>query len=233
MISSPQVAANLDTIRQRVLGACQRTGRDPDEVTILGASKHQPIERLRWAWEAGLRVYGENRVQEALAKMPELPDEIEWHLLGPLQSNKAKKVMPAFAAVHSIDRLKIARVLDQEAGKLGQALPGFLEVNLAAEESKHGFLPAALPDQLGELAALEHLQVVGLMAIPPFEADPQASRVWFRQLRELRDQICSAQGWSDCPGMLSMGMSHDYDVAVEEGATHIRVGTSLFGPRET
>lgn len=233
MISSSQVAANLDTIRQRVLAACQRTGRDPDEITILGASKHQSIERLRWAWEAGLRVYGENRVQEALAKMPELPDDIEWHLIGPLQTNKAKKVVPAFAAVHSIDRLKIARVLDTEAAKLEQTLPGFLEINLAAEESKHGFLPAALSSQLEELAGLEHLRIVGLMAIPPFEADPQASRAWFRQLRDLRDQICSLAGWSDCPGMLSMGMSHDYDVAIEEGATHVRIGTSLFGPRET
>ena len=233
MSSSSQVAANLDTIRQRVLDACRRTGRDPDEITILGASKHQPIERLRWAWEAGLRVYGENRVQEALWKMAELPDEIEWHLLGPLQSNKAKKVVPAFAAVHSIDRPKIARILDKEAAKLGQVLPGFLEVNLAAEDSKHGFLPAALPEQLEELAELEHLRIVGLMAIPPFEADSQASRGWFRQLRDLRDEIYLVEGWSDFPGMLSMGMSHDYDVAIEEGATHIRVGTALFGPRET
>jgi pyridoxal phosphate enzyme (YggS family) len=154
-------------------------------------------------------------------------------LIGPLQTNKAKKIVPAFAAVHSIDRLKIARVLDKEAAKLEQTLTGFLEINLAAEESKHGFLPAALPGQLEELAGLEHLRIVGLMAIPPFEADPQASRAWFRQLRDLRDQICSLEGWSDCPGMLSMGMSHDYDVAIEEGATHVRIGTSLFGPRET
>ena len=112
-------------------------------------------------------------------------------------------------------------------------MTGFLEVNLAAEETKHGFLPADLTSQLDELVGLRQLNIVGLMAIPPFEADPQASRAWFRQLRELRDEICSTEGWTDCPGWLSMGMSHDYDIAVEEGATHVRVGTALFGPRET
>lgn len=232
MISSSQVAANLDTIRQRVAAACERVDRDPLSITILGASKNQPIERLRWAWEAGLRVYGENRVQEALAKMPELPDEIEWHLLGPLQSNKVKKVVPAFAAIHSIDRVKIARALNKEAAALSRRVTGFLEINLASEDSKHGFLPADLPGHLDSLAELEHLRIVGLMAIPPYEPDPQDSRNWFRKLRELRDQICSRDGWTDCPGLLSMGMSHDYDVAIEEGATHVRIGTSLFGLRE-
>jgi pyridoxal phosphate enzyme (YggS family) len=233
MISASQIAANLDTIHQRVAAACQRIDRDPAEITILGASKQQPIERLRWAWEAGLRTFGENRVQEALAKMPELPEEIEWHLIGPLQSNKAKKVVPAFAVVHSIDRVKIARVLDTEAANLGRRLAGFLEINLATEDSKHGFLPGELPGHLETLAGFEHLHIVGLMAIPPFEPNPQDSRVWFQQLRELRDQIRAQHGWSSFPGKLSMGMSHDYDIAVEEGATHIRIGTSLFGPRET
>jgi pyridoxal phosphate enzyme (YggS family) len=232
MISSAQIAANLETIRQRVDSACQRSGRDPQDITILGASKSQPPERLQWAWEAGLRVYGENRVQEALMKMPQLPAGIEWHLLGPLQSNKVKKVVPAFVAVHSIDRLKIARALDREAAKLGQKITGFLEINLATEETKHGFLPTVLPNHLDELAQLDSLQIVGLMAIPPFEKDPQASRVWFRQLRALRDTIREREDWQDFPGLLSMGMSHDYDVAVEEGATHVRIGTSLFGPRE-
>jgi pyridoxal phosphate enzyme (YggS family) len=233
MISASQIAANLDTIRLRVAAACQRVDRDPAEITILGASKHQPIERLRWAWEAGLRIFGENRVQEALAKMPELPEEIEWHLIGPLQSNKARKVVPAFTAVHSIDRVKIARVLDTEAANLGRRVDGFLEINLAAEDSKHGFLPSELPGHLETLVGFQHLHIVGLMAIPPFEPNPQDSRVWFQQLRDLRDQIRAHQGWSSFPGKLSMGMSHDYDIAVEEGATHVRIGTSLFGPRET
>jgi len=231
MISSTQIAANLEVIRQRVAQACDKTGRNPDEITILGASKGQTVERLRWAWEAGLRVFGENRVQEALAKIDALTAEVEWHLIGPLQSNKVKKVVPVFAAVQSIDRPKIARALDREATQSGRPLLGFIEVNLAEEESKHGFLPEQLIQHLPDLQDLETLEIVGLMAIPPFEADPQDSRRWFRQLRELRDRVFSQESWSQRPGYLSMGMSHDYDVAVEEGATHVRVGTSLFGPR--
>ena len=129
MTSSAQLAANLEAIRQRVAHAAAKVGRHPDEITILGASKGQPVERLQWAWEAGLRVFGENRVQEALAKIAALPAEIEWHLIGPLQSNKVKKAVPVFSAVHSIDRLKIARALDREATRLGRQLFGFIEVN--------------------------------------------------------------------------------------------------------
>ena len=231
MLSSTKLAANFDVIRQRVAQACDRTGRNPDEITILGASKGQSVERVQWAWEAGLRVFGENRVQEALAKIEVLPTEIEWHLIGPLQSNKVRKVVPVFTAVHSIDRPKIARALDREATQSGRPLLGFLEVNLAEEDSKHGFRPEQLIDHLAELQDLETLEIVGLMALPPFETDPEDSRRWFRQLRELRDQVFSQEPWSQRPGYLSVGMSHDFDVAVEEGSTHVRVGTSLFGPR--
>lgn len=231
MCSSTQVAENLEAIRLHVSTACQAVGRDPEEITVLGASKGQSIERLKWAWEAGLKVYGENRVQEALAKMPELPADIEWHLIGPLQSNKVKKVVPAFAAVHSVDRLKIARTLDKEATRLGRRLAGFIEINLAEEDSKHGFSPTLIRSQLAELTDLETLEIVGLMAIPPLEAKPEASRAWFRQLREIRDELFSHPRWSDRPGYLSMGMSSDYHIAIEEDATHVRIGTSLFGSR--
>ena len=231
MTSAAQIAANLQVIRQRVAAACDRAGRDLNEVTVLGASKGQPLEHLRWAWDAGLRVFGENRVQEGLTKIDSLPSETEWHLIGPLQSNKVKKVVPVFAAVHSIDRPKIARALDREATRLARPLLGLLEVNLAEEESKHGFLPAQILDHLPELQDLETLNIVGLMAIPPFETDPQHSRKWFCQLRELRDEVFSQEGWQQRPGYLSMGMSHDYDVAIEEGATHVRIGNALFGPR--
>lgn len=231
MTSAAQIAANLEVIRQRVAQACDKVARDPGEVTILGASKGQPSEHLYWAWEAGLRFFGENKVQEALAKIDSLPAEIEWHLFGPLQSNKVRKVAPVFTAVHSIDRPKIAKALDREATRLDRPLLGFIEVNLAEEESKHGFLPEQLLAQLPDLRDLETLTIVGLMAIPPYEADPQDSRKWFRQLRELRDEVFSQETWSERPGCLSMGMSHDYPVAVEEGATHVRIGTSLFGTR--
>lgn len=233
MTTEAQVASNLERIRRNIRDACERSGRDPREITILGASKSQPLERLVWAWAAGLRVFGENRVQEAQAKMPRLPPAAEWHLIGPLQSNKAKKAVPLFHAIHSVDRLKIARALDREATRLERPLQAFVEVNLGAEETKHGFLPRDLALQLDPLAELETLRIVGFMAIPPFAEDPEASRHWFRQLRQLRDELCARSEWSDCPGLLSMGMSHDYPIAVEEGATHVRIGTLLFGPRDT
>ena len=218
-------------VMTRVVAACERSGRDPSEVTLVGASKSQPLDRMRSAWEAGLRIFGENRVQEALGKMDQLPAEVEWHLIGPLQSNKARKVIPRFTAVHSIDRIKIATVLDAEARKQGTQVRGFLEVNLGGEPTKHGFEPETLPDQAGPLAELEGLEIVGLMAIPPLEPEIEQMRGWFRRLRQLRDEICSRAEWARCPGYLSMGMSYDFEVAVEEGATHIRIGTALFGPR--
>jgi len=231
MTTAELVASNLTEIRRNIVEACKRCGRKAEEVTILGASKSQPMERLIWAWEAGLRVFGENRVQEAQTKMPLLPAAAEWHLIGPLQSNKAKKAVPLFRMIHSVDRPKIAWALDREATRLESSLQAFVEVNLAAEETKHGFLPADLPARLEPLTELETVQIVGFMAIPPFESNPEAARDWFRQLRRLRDELCSRPEWGDCPGLLSMGMSHDYSIAVEEGATHVRIGTSLFGPR--
>ncbi|TNF72212.1 MAG: YggS family pyridoxal phosphate-dependent enzyme [Acidobacteria bacterium] len=218
-------------VMSRVTAACERSRRDPSEVTLIGASKSQPLDRMRAAWEAGLRVFGENRVQEALGKMDQLPPEVEWHFIGPLQSNKARKVVPRFVAVHSIDRTKIAMVLDGEARKQGARLQGYLEINLGGEPTKHGFEPATLLDRAAPIADLEGLEIVGLMAIPPFEPEIEQMRGWFRKLRQLRDELCSRAEWAGCPGYLSMGMSYDFEVAVEEGATHIRVGTALFGPR--
>ena len=229
MNTHEQIAANLETIRQRIAQAAARSGRSMDEITILGASKAQPQESLHAAFAAGLRVFGENRVQEALAKMESLPDEIEWHLIGPLQSNKVKKVVPAFAAVHSIDRLKIARVLDREATALGKPMLGMIEVNLAGEDSKHGFLPGALLEHLPALRDLESLTVSGLMAIPPYASDPEASRPYFRELCRLVEQLNKTR--SVPLQELSMGMSHDFQIAIEEGATLVRVGTAIFGRR--
>lgn len=231
MTSAADIRSRFELIRECCATACRRCDRNPDEVTILGASKSQPIERLRWAWDAGLRHFGENRVQEAAAKMPQMPSDIVWHLIGPLQSNKVKRMVPLFDAVHSVDRLKIGRAIDREAVALGSDLEGFIEVNLAAETTKHGFPAEGLAAAIEPLANLKGLRIVGLMAIPPWEESPENSRQWFRQLRKLRDEICSRPEWASCPGYLSMGMSHDYEVAVEEGATHVRVGTSLFGQR--
>ncbi len=218
-------------IRERIDAAAARSGRDGDEVVLVGASKRQPIEKLEAAWHAGLQVFGENRVQEAIEKQSLLDAGIEWHLIGPLQSNKTLRAAETFATIESIDRVKIARRLDRHGGELGKRLTGMLEVNLGMESSKHGFLPGMVIDAAEELADLENLEIVGLMAIPPNESNPEWARTWFRQLRGLRDELFSREKWSGRPGLLSMGMSHDYEIAVEEGATHVRVGTALFGAR--
>lgn len=225
------VPARLASIRSRIEAACGRAGREPGSVTLVGASKTQPLPVLAAAFAAGLRVFGENRVQEALAKAPQLPSAIEWHLIGPLQSNKVRTTLGLFRTVHSVDRVKIAEALDQEAGARGLAVAGFLEINVGGEGSKHGFLPERLAGAVRPLAGLEHLRIVGLMAIPPQGDTPEGSRRWFRRLRELRDELAGRPEWSGFPGWLSMGMSDDFEVAIEEGATHVRVGTALFGSR--
>ncbi|HSS52834.1 MAG TPA: YggS family pyridoxal phosphate-dependent enzyme [Thermoanaerobaculia bacterium] len=230
------VTERLAWIRDRIEKACRRSGRPAGSVTLVGASKTQGPALLAEAWEAGLRVFGENRVQEAVAKSRELPPhvrDIEWHLIGPLQSNKVRPAVELFRAVHSIDRPAIAEALDREAAARGKTLDGFLEVNLGGEESKHGFVPEGLADAVRPLAGLAHLRIAGLMAIPPPGEIPEASRPWFRKLRELRDDLAARPEWQGFPGWLSMGMSDDFEVAVEEGATHVRVGSALFGPRRT
>lgn len=224
------IAERFAAIQQRIAAACQRCNRDIDEVTLVGAAKRQPLEKIRAAGEAGLKVVGENRVQEAERKQPELPG-FDWHLIGPLQSNKAKRAARLFSTIHSVDRPKIARVLAREAAALDRELLGLLEVNVGREETKHGFNPGDVVEKARTLAGLDSLKIVGLMAIPPYEADPEATRQWFRRLRELRDELCSSPELSECPGWLSMGMSGDFEIAIEEGATHVRVGTALFGPR--
>ena len=172
-------------------------------------------------------------MQEAVAKAPLLPGDIEWHLLGPLQSNKVRKAVATCRVMHAIDRLEIAFELDQEAARQGRRLRGFIEVNLGAEESKHGFNPEAWVSTLAPLAGLEHLEIRGLMAIPPPGETAEASRTHFRRLAALRDELSLRPEWRarDFAGELSMGMSDDFEVAIEEGATQVRIGSALFGER--
>lgn len=225
------MAERLAGVRNSIEQACGAVGRNSHDVVLVGACKRQPLDRLIEAHRAGLHAFGENIVQEAMSHRRELPPDIEWHLIGPLQSNKANKAIEVFSWVHSIDRLKIARVLERAAARENVRLHGLLEINLGNEPSKHGFRPEALARELDELADCEHLRIEGLMAIPPFESEAEASRRWFRALRELRDDLFSRARWADRAGYLSMGMSSDYTIAIEEGATHVRVGTSLFGAR--
>lgn len=225
---NPSVPERLASIERRVAAACLRAHRDPREITLVGAAKRQSEERLEAACLAGLRNLGENVVQEAEAHRTLLSRpgrDLTWHLIGPLQSNKVRKAVAIFDCVHSIDRLKIARKLSVEAARADKNLRGFLEINLGMEESKHGFAPEELAGAFAEIAALENLKVLGLMAIPPIAGSEADARDWFRRLRDLRDRFLP-QG-----GSLSMGMSADFELAIEEGATHVRVGSALFGPR--
>ena len=230
------MAERLAGIRARIASACERAGRPSEEVTLMGVSKTQPASAVAEAFAAGLRVFGENRVQEGLAKSREMPlkiaPEIEWHLIGPLQSNKVRAALGLFHTIHSIDRLSIAEAIEREAGKQGIAVTGFLEVNLGAEETKHGFPAEELIGTVKPLASYKHLRIVGLMAIPPLGRAAEESRPWFRRLRALRDELAARPEWAGFPGRLSMGMSDDFEVAIEEGATHVRVGTAIFGPRQ-
>ena len=225
------VAESLAEVRRRCREACRRCGRAPEDVTLLGISKRQPLERVRSAIAAGLEVLGENQVQEAVSKSSSLAVDVDWHLVGHLQSNKVKPAVRLFDTIHSIDRSKIARKIDGEAERQGRRIRGLVQVNLGAERSKHGYPVEDLFETIAPLAELRQLRIVGLMAIPPYEEDKDAARGWFRRLRQMRDELVARREWSDCPGWLSMGMSHDFEVAIEEGATHVRVGTSIFGKR--
>jgi pyridoxal phosphate enzyme (YggS family) len=231
----PSLAERLARIRGRIEDACRRAGRPAGSVTLVGASKTQPAAALAEAFQAGLAVFGENRVQEGLAKSRELPPGIAagmtWHLIGPLQSNKVRAALGLFHTIHSIDRLRIAEAIDREAGARGLTVTGLLEVNLGGEGTKHGFPAEELAEAVLPLSRLQHLKIAGLMAIPPQGDTAEESRPWFRRLRELRGDLAARPEWQGFPGWLSMGMSDDFEVAVEEGATHVRVGTALFGPR--
>lgn len=227
-------------IEERIREACRRVGRSPDEVTLVGASKAQPVERLVAAVRAGLTVFGENRVQEAEAHRGGVEAELtaaeterlEWHLIGPLQSNKTRPAAELFHAFQAVSRLKIARRLESHLAELGRTAPAWVEVNLGGEESKHGFQPEGLEETVRPLADFQHLRLVGVMVIPPPGETPEDSRPWFRRAREVRDRLAEQPEWEGFPGLLSMGMSGDYAVAVEEGATHVRVGSALFGSRD-
>lgn len=226
------VAARLAGLLERIDAAARRAGRDPRTVTLVGAAKRQEPERLIAAWEAGLRVFGENHVQEAEAHRQLLP-AADLHLIGPLQSNKAKKAVELCSTVHSVDRPKIAQVLDREAEARGRRLPVFLEVNLGGEDTKSGFAPDGLAAAVAPLAVLENLDVRGLMAIPPPGPDAEASRPHFRRLAGLARELAARPEWRGrFAGELSIGMSDDFEVAVEEGSSFVRIGTALFGHRE-
>ena len=224
-----ELSERLQAIRERITAAAQRSGRDPASVELLAVSKTFPVEAIREAVDAGQLLFGENKVQEILAKAPQLPANLHWHLIGHLQSNKVRKVLPLVQAIHSIGSLDLARDVDRIAAELGLFPKVYIEVNLAAESSKHGFTAEQLRSNLEALYALKRLEIQGLMCIPPFDDDAEKSRPYFVQLRSLRDELVQLGG-APLP-LLSMGMSHDFEIAIEEGATIVRVGSAIFGDR--
>lgn len=229
------IADNIARIRERISQAAVRVHRNPDSVTLMAVSKTVEPERIRQAYAAGIRVFGENRVQEFADKVSALKDlvQAEWHLIGHLQSNKANRAAELFHAVDSVDSLRLAQKLNHAAQQSGRILSVLIEINVGGEESKSG-VPASSPELeeiLQGMKDLTHLQVRGLMTIPPFTEDPEDARPYFRMLRDLRDQIVSRNLPRIQIDVLSMGMSHDFEVAIEEGSTCIRVGTAIFGER--
>ena len=223
------VADNLARVRERLDAAVKAAGRGSGEVELMAVSKTFPAEVVAEAVDAGQVLLGENKVQELLAKKPLLPSKVRWHLIGHLQSNKVRKVLPAAEAIHSVGSVDLAKDIQRIAAELGLYPKVYLEVNVAAESSKHGFGPEQLRAAFEELLKLDRLDVMGLMCIPPFTPNAEDSRRYFAFLREFRDQLAQASG-VPLSG-LSMGMSHDFHVAVEEGATIVRVGSAIFGGR--
>jgi len=234
------ISDRLAEIRERIASAARSAGRDPSSVRLVAVSKTFPIESIADAFAAGQRDFGENRVQEALQKVEQAAlqkidrsadQSIRWHLLGHLQTNKARKAAPAFAMIQSVDGVELLHKLDQAAADTQHAPELLIQVDLAGEATKFGVPPGEMPRLFDTAAACRAAKVVGLMTLPPFPETPEESRPWFRQLRELRDQWQASGVPASMLRELSMGMSGDFEVAVQEGATIVRVGTAIFGSR--
>lgn len=220
----------LAAVRERMAKACERSGRSPDSVKMLAVSKTHAPDLVQKAAEAGIEIFGENKVQEARAKIPLCPGCLRWHLIGHLQTNKARDAAALFDMIHSVDSIKLLQALERAVEQTGRSsLPVLLEVNVSGEGTKFGFEPREVPAALEEANKMQRIQIQGLMTMPPFTKDPADARPHFARLRELRDQWRSSSGYM--LEELSMGMSHDFEVAIEEGATWIRLGTILFGER--
>lgn len=247
-IAHSSIAKNLERVRKRTARAAERAGRQAEEIRLVAVTKTLPAETIREAWEAGVRHFGENRVQEWESKQAALADlEATWHLVGHLQSNKARRAARLFHRIDTVDSVGLAEKLDAamadtEIAKRGERLPVLLEVRVSPEETKSGIDEVDLPGLAEAVVALQHIELRGLMCIPPLFEDAEKARPYFRLLREARDSLreqlaasdprFDAAGGSALLSELSMGMSHDFEVAIEEGATEIRVGTALFGERK-
>jgi PLP dependent protein len=228
--AASSIASNIERVQARIARAAERSGRRPEEIVLVAVSKTFPAEAIRAAYDAGVRAFGENRVQEWEAKQPELTDlKPSWHLVGHLQSNKARRASRLFDWVDSVDDAALAMKLDDAAGETNEWLAVLIEVQIDPTETKSGVAQVDLPTLAEAIVQMPHLQLRGLMAIPPFAEDPRDTRPYFRRLRRLRDDLEQQFGRSFPE--LSMGMSHDFEIAIEEGATQVRVGSAIFGER--
>jgi hypothetical protein len=224
------IADNLKSVQQRIAAACARVGRDPDSLTLLTVSKGHSADEVREASELGLSLFGENRVQEAKVKIGQCPSRLRWHLIGHLQSNKCRDAVYFFQMIQSVDSFDLAREINKWADKSGKTMPVLLEVNVAGESSKFGYSPEKVLEELAEINRLPKIEVHGLMTVAPWTPEPEKVRPVFRRLREIRT-ACEEILGAPLPH-LSMGMSGDFEVAVEEGATMIRLGHAVLGPRK-
>lgn len=225
------ISSNVSLIRQRMGVACARCGRDPQSVRLMAVSKTVAPERIRQALDAGVTLLGENYVQEAREKIPAIGHVAEWHMIGHLQTNKVKYVVNLFDWIHSVDRLELARELDKRAGQNNRRLNVLIEVNVSGEESKSGIEATQALELVRQVSLLPNINLRGLMTMPPYSDNPENSRPYFQALRKLRDDISAADIPSIPMDELSMGMTDDFEVAIEEGATIIRVGRAIFGNR--
>ena len=223
---------NLSEVRKRIEKAALRAGRNPDEIKLIAVSKTKPVEMIREIYAAGIRDFGENKVQEITAKSPVLPEDINWHMIGHLQRNKVKQVIDKACLIHSVDSMRLALQISEDAVKKGITVPILLEVNIAGEEGKYGFTAEETSQILPDIAALPGITVKGLMTSAPFVDNPEENRQYFRLMKQLCVDLKAQNIDNTDMDYLSMGMTNDFEVAVEEGATHVRVGTAIFGERE-
>lgn len=225
------VKENLSIVEQNIQKACARSGRDRSEVQLIAVSKTKPVEMLKEAYDCQIRDFGENKPQEIREKFPQLPEDIRWHMIGHLQRNKIKYIIDKVCMIHSIESVRLAEAVSEEAAKHGRVIPVLVEVNMAGEETKFGIRPEETEDFIREISLLPNIQVNGLMTIAPYTENAEDNRIYFRNLKKLYVDIKEKNIDNVVMSNLSMGMTGDYEVAIEEGATMVRVGTGIFGER--
>lgn len=226
------VTENLKQVEEKIVKACERSGRPREEVTLIAVSKTKPVEMIEEAMKSGIRIFGENKVQEIIKKEAVLPNDIDWHLIGHLQRNKVRQIAGKAAMIHSVDSLRLAEQIQKEYEKINETAKILVEVNVAREESKFGLMPEETEKVVREIAKMPNITVCGLMTIAPYVENPEDNRVHFQNLRKLLVDINAKNIDNISMRELSMGMTGDYEIAIEEGATFVRVGTGIFGERQ-